>query len=90
MANSCLFTHLKISKTFRFNGRLTKYFIVIASWADNDEGPVQRAIKLIKSKFPEVYVITDVCLCAYTAHGHCGVFSKGTIRLQHRCYCSTT
>jgi porphobilinogen synthase len=47
-----------------------------ASWADNDEGPVQRAIKLIKSKFPEVYVVTDVCLCAYTAHGHCGVFSK--------------
>lgn len=41
------------------------------SW--NDEGIVQQAIKYIKSKFPQLYVIADVCFCEYTDHGHCGV-----------------
>ena len=45
---------------------------------DND-GIVQRATKNIKDKFPELVVITDVCLCQYTDHGHCGVVEGNTI-----------
>ena len=41
-----------------------------SAWDKN--GVVQRAIKAIKEKFPEFYVITDVCMCEYTDHGHCG------------------
>ncbi len=45
----------------------------IGSEAWNAEGIVQRAIKAIKEKVPEILVITDVCLCEYTSHGHCGI-----------------
>jgi porphobilinogen synthase len=41
------------------------------------DGIVQRAIRLIKRKIPELVVITDVCLCEYTDHGHCGVLNTG-------------
>ena len=40
------------------------------------EGPVQRAIREIKRTYPEMIVITDVCLCEYTTHGHCGVLTE--------------
>ena len=43
------------------------------------EGVVQRGIRRIKKRAPELVVITDVCLCAYTRHGHCGVVRKGRI-----------
>jgi porphobilinogen synthase len=43
------------------------------SGAYDDEGVVQLAVRAIKEAHPELLVITDVCLCAYTAHGHCGV-----------------
>jgi porphobilinogen synthase len=36
------------------------------------DGVVQRAIRQIKERFPDLVVITDVCVCAYTSHGHCG------------------
>jgi len=42
-----------------------------AAWAD--DGPVQQAVRAVKSRVPELVVITDVCLCEYTDHGHCGV-----------------
>ena len=42
-----------------------------SAWDDN--GPVQAAIKLCKDSFPDIMVITDVCMCEYTDHGHCGV-----------------
>ena len=42
---------------------------------DPDE-PVQRAVAEIRSALPELAVITDVCLCEYTSHGHCGVLEK--------------
>jgi porphobilinogen synthase len=38
----------------------------------SDKGIIQRAIRAIKEKVPEIYVITDVCFCEYTSHGHCG------------------
>ena len=44
-----------------------------------DDGIVQQAIRAIKDTVPELYVITDVCLCEYTSHGHCGVIAKGDV-----------
>ncbi len=37
------------------------------------DGVVQRALRKLKAEFPEIYCITDVCLCEYTSHGHCGM-----------------
>ena len=48
----------------------------IASSAYDDDGIVQRAVRSIKAKFPELYVITDVCLCEYMSHGHCGIVKE--------------
>ncbi|HEY8346034.1 MAG TPA: porphobilinogen synthase, partial [Symbiobacteriaceae bacterium] len=45
----------------------------------SDQGVVQQAIRAIKARFPEMYVITDVCLCEYTSHGHCGVIKGDTV-----------
>ena len=45
----------------------------LASRAYADDGIVQNAIRALKDKLPELIVITDVCLCAYMDHGHCGV-----------------
>ena len=44
-----------------------------APGAYDDEGVVQLAVRAIKEAHPELVVITDVCLCDYTSHGHCGV-----------------
>ncbi len=55
--------------------------------ASDPDGPVQRAIKFIKDAAPELVVITDVCMCEYTSHGHCGVIkdkdvdNDGTLKL---------
>jgi porphobilinogen synthase len=43
------------------------------------DGIVQKAVNAVKNKVPEIAVITDVCLCQYTDHGHCGVVDKGII-----------
>jgi len=45
----------------------------IASGAYAERGVVQRAVRAIKSDNPDLLVITDVCLCEYTSHGHCGI-----------------
>ena len=51
-----------------------------ASGAYDDEGVVQLAVQALKEAHPELVVITDVCLCAYTSHGHCGVvLEDGTV-----------
>ncbi|RLF54558.1 MAG: porphobilinogen synthase, partial [Thermoplasmata archaeon] len=47
------------------------------SWAD--DGVVQQAVSAIKGEVPEMVVITDVCLCEYTDHGHCGVLKEGQV-----------
>ncbi len=47
--------------------------------AADPNGPVQRAIASIKEACPELVVITDVCLCEYTDHGHCGLVEDGEI-----------
>src|SRR4030042_478924 len=50
-----------------------------ASEAYARSGIIQQAIRAIKDRSPELVVITDVCLCEYTSHGHCGVVIKGQV-----------
>ena len=50
------------------------------SEAWSPEGAVQHAVRELKRAFPDVTVVTDVCLCAYTAHGHCGVVKDGVVQ----------
>jgi len=45
-----------------------------------DEGIVQQATRAIKDTVPDLLVITDVCLCEYTSHGHCGVVEDGRVK----------
>ena len=53
------------------------------AWAEN--GVIQRSIKEIKKAAPDLLVITDVCLCAYTSHGHCGVIKNGKVDNDATC-----
>lgn len=46
------------------------------SSALDDNGEVQQAVRKIKKAYPDLIVITDVCLCEYTSHGHCGILTK--------------
>lgn len=45
----------------------------VGSGAYAQDGIVQKALREAKSRFPEMYYVTDVCMCEYTSHGHCGV-----------------
>jgi len=47
--------------------------------AEDRNGPVQRAVRGIRESIPDMVVITDVCLCEYTSHGHCGIVADGEI-----------
>lgn len=49
------------------------------SEAYDDNGVTQRCIRHIKEKYPELLVISDICLCEYTSHGHCGLIRDGVI-----------
>jgi len=51
----------------------------VASGAFARDGIVQRAVRRIKDRTPDILVITDVCLCEYTNHGHCGMMEKGDV-----------
>ncbi len=51
----------------------------IGSQAYAREGIIQRAVKALKDKFPEAVIITDVCMCEYTSHGHCGIIREGEV-----------
>ena len=51
----------------------------VGSEAYNPKGIIQQAIKTIKNKAPELMVITDVCMCEYTSHGHCGMIKQGDV-----------
>lgn len=50
------------------------------SSAWQEEEIVQQACRQIKQQFPDLLVITDVCLCQYTSHGHCGVLEEGVVK----------
>lgn len=51
----------------------------VGSGAYDAHGIVPEAIRVIKKKYPKLYVIADVCLCEYTSHGHCGLIKDGEI-----------
>jgi porphobilinogen synthase len=51
----------------------------LGSEAWNDQGEVQRAIREVKERVPGLVVITDVCMCEYTDHGHCGAIANGDV-----------
>ena len=56
---------------------IPKHKDAIASEAYAPNGIVQRAIRMLKAKWPDLQVVTDVCLCEYTSHGHCGILKEG-------------
>ena len=45
----------------------------------NDKGIMQEAVRYIKKNYPNLYVITDVCFCEYTSHGHCGIIHENDV-----------
>ncbi len=51
----------------------------LAKGAHHNEGIIQRGIKEIKERFPDLVVIADVCMCEYTSHGHCGIIENGEV-----------
>jgi porphobilinogen synthase len=51
----------------------------VGSGAWDEHGSVQQAVRALKREFPELVVITDVCMCEYTSHGHCGVLAGDTV-----------
>src|SRR6266699_2878377 len=52
----------------------------VGSQAYASEGIIQQAIRRLKAEAPDLLVITDVCLCEYTSHGHCGVIHNGNVQ----------
>jgi porphobilinogen synthase len=49
------------------------------SGAYDEDGIVQQALRELRARFPELVLLTDVCLCEYTSHGHCGVIEEGEV-----------
>jgi len=68
---------LKIPAVILFGIPKHKDEIGSESW--NDEGIIQQAVRYIKQNYPDLYIITDVCFCEYTSHGHCGVLTDGDV-----------
>ena len=52
----------------------------VGSGAYDENGVIQKALRAVKKEFPEMVAITDVCLCEYTSHGHCGVIENGDVQ----------
>ena len=52
----------------------------VGSQAYTSQGIIQQAIRRLKAENPDLLVITDVCLCEYTSHGHCGVIHNGNVQ----------
>ncbi|HTK38090.1 MAG TPA: porphobilinogen synthase [Pyrinomonadaceae bacterium] len=52
----------------------------VGSGAYDEDGIIQKALRSIKKEFPDIVAITDVCLCEYTSHGHCGVIENGDVQ----------
>jgi porphobilinogen synthase len=51
----------------------------IGSSAWDEKGPVPNAVRALKKQFPQLVVMTDVCMCEYTDHGHCGILRDGEV-----------
>ena len=68
---------LNIPAVMLFGVPSTKDEIGTETWSDN--GIMQQAIRFIKKNYPSLFVITDVCFCEYTSHGHCGVIHNNDV-----------
>lgn len=68
----------KVNKVLLFG--IPNHKDAIGSEAYNETGIVQEAIRYLKEKEPNLFVITDVCMCEYTDHGHCGVLENNVIK----------
>jgi porphobilinogen synthase len=68
---------LKIPSVILFGLPETKDALGSSSY--QEDGVIQQAIRAIKKQIPEMVVITDVCLCEYTDHGHCGIIKDGQV-----------
>lgn len=66
-------TSLNIPAVLLFGIPSKKDDVGAGTW--NDDGIVQQTIRFIKKNYPKLYVITDVCFCEYTSHGHCGILN---------------
>lgn len=51
----------------------------VGSEAYADDGIIQQAVRAVKKEYPGLMVVTDLCLCEYTSHGHCGIVEDGTV-----------
>jgi len=51
----------------------------IGSGAYDPEGIIQKSVRAIKARFPDLIVITDICMCEYTSHGHCGIIKNNQV-----------
>jgi porphobilinogen synthase len=58
---------------------IPEYKDCTGSGAYAENGIIQKAVRAIKDKYPDLLVITDVCLCEYTDHGHCGLIRDGEV-----------
>jgi porphobilinogen synthase len=67
-------TSLNIPAVLLFGIPSKKDDVGSETWSD--DGIVQKAIRFIKKNYPKLYVITDVCFCEYTSHGHCGILNN--------------
>ncbi len=71
----------EIEKYIKLGGKAGLFFGLpkeknnLASQAYSQNGIIQKTIRQIKKYFPEFLILTDVCLCAYTTHGHCGILN---------------
>ena len=68
---------LKIPAVLLFGIPSTKDAEGTETW--NENGIMQQAIRFIKKNYPDLYVITDVCFCEYTSHGHCGIIHDNDV-----------
>ena len=59
---------------------IPEYKDEIGSSAWQSDGIVQKAVRKIKNKYPDFLIITDLCLCQYTEHGHCGLIENGQVK----------
>ena len=70
-------TELGIKAVLLFGIPAAKDDVGSETW--NDNGIIQQAVRYIKKHYPNLYVITDVCFCEYTIHGHCGIIKDDDV-----------
>lgn len=70
-------TALRIPAVLLFGIPSSKDEIGSETW--NEQGIIQKAVRYIKKHYPKLYVITDVCFCEFTSHGHCGIIHNNDV-----------